>query len=134
MKKLIAVCGLAVFAALLAICSPSFAVAGHYTEWDDHTVPVDGNYTFYFTPGQAGDHTIEFLNQQDIYNGGWMVSAWGSINDNPIVWHQWATSDVLYYKRIQALYTGSADIVFRFTFINIVDEPVTFYWRHYIDY
>ncbi len=71
---------------LFTICIDN-AIAGNWTAWNDETVSVNSNYTVLFTPGQAGNHKIEFLNQQDIYYGGWMVSAWGSTNDNPVVWH-----------------------------------------------
>jgi hypothetical protein len=97
-----------------------------------HTVPVNSNFSVCFLPGVSGNHIIEFLNQSNIYNGGVMLSYWGSSFD-PGNWHYWATSDVLSRARQQNLYAGSNDIIFKFTFVNIQAVPVTFYWRFFTD-
>lgn len=91
-----------------------------------------GSSTVGFTPGMAGDHQIEFLNDSGIYNAGYMASYWGS-NNNPGVWNWWADSDVLSYYRYQSLYSGSSDIVFRFIFHNETSSTHRFYYRFYTD-
>jgi hypothetical protein len=127
-KSLIAIFIMVTFLFVVSIGKTEAGWGPQYNQ----TVPVNGNYSVCFLPGVSGDHIIEFLNQSNIYNGGVMLSYWGSSFD-PGNWHYWATSDVLSRTRQQSLNAGSNDIIFKFTFVNIQSVPVTFYYRFFTD-
>ncbi len=120
------------FMVVVSIFVFSVNVIASWGPQQQQVIQPNANCTAYFIPGVAGNHQIEFLNQWDVYNGGSMLSYWGSSNDIGN-WHYWTTSDVLCRTRYQNLYAGSDDIIFKFVFVNTTDNPVEFFWRFYTD-
>lgn len=102
-----------------------------WSPWESKNVKVGSCHEVRFAPARKGTHYIQFLNQSNIYNGGTMESCWRKGTGS---WNCWAWSDVLSRKRQQTLYSGSADINYRFRFYAKGNyNDVRFYWRFWID-
>lgn len=92
------------------------------------SVPANQSITFTFTPNKQGTHAIDFLNNSSIYNSGTMQYCWRAGAGS---WSCWATDPVTNQNRRTILFSGSADISYRFTYKNTTSGSATLFRRFY---
>jgi hypothetical protein len=98
-----------------------------FSNWNNVYLDQGSTYDIYFYPWKKGNHSIEFANDSDYYHAGHMESCWNYDGDQ---WRCWAVSDVLSTIRSQNLYSGHADVAYRFQF-DAAHASKNFWWRFY---
>ena len=98
---------------------------------DEQQLTVNAGATDYIVwePGQKGSpHLIKYCNQSNIYQGGAMVSYWQRVGDAS--WTKFSTDEVFSRCYEEQLWTGSADIRYKFEF-TAYGQRTTFHWQFY---
>lgn len=107
------------------------ALFGSWSAWGQVTLAYGGYTYVYFSPNKPGNHIVEFGNYSNVYHSGTMEACWHRPGTG---WNCWAWPNVLSRYQQLSLYTGSADVSYRFKFTangTSAFNTVVMTWRFY---